>query len=189
MITYKDDCIYHIYNRGKEEELVFFNDSNYKSLIRKMIHNYERYDVSIIAFCLMPNHYHLLLRQNPEGSISEFLETVFSAFSKTVKKEQEISGDLFDFNPKAVEIKNQDVLQKLIWYIHHNPLKATLVRRIDNWKFSNFPECVGMRNAFPCDESVINKVYGSTEEYKKYTDKSKDDKFFVDVEGKFLIDG
>ncbi|MDO9578802.1 MAG: transposase [Candidatus Cloacimonadales bacterium] len=188
MSTYQDDCIYHIYNKGCNEELVFFDDSNYKLLIRKMIHNYEKYDVSIIAFCLMPNHYHMLLRQNSGGSILKFLTKIFSAYSEAVKKEQSISGDVFEGDPKFIRIEELDHLQNLIWYIHYNPLKASLVRRLETWKFSNFPECIGVRNAFPYDLNLINDTFGSTAEYKNFADKSKDDKIFELVKSEYLID-
>lgn len=68
---------YHVYNRGCNKLSIFFNDDNYRFLIQKFIDTIEKYDIDIFAYCLMPNHYHLLVRQNSDISISKWLKTVF----------------------------------------------------------------------------------------------------------------
>jgi len=132
MDKYQDGCIYHVYNIGRNEEAIFFEDRNYKYLIRKMIHNYKMYGVNIIAF------------------------------------QEERSGDLFETEPKIVQIKKKEYLKYLIWYIHNNPMKAGMIKRIEEWKHSNYLECIGRHKAYPFDLNIINESYGSQAEYKLF---------------------
>jgi REP-associated tyrosine transposase len=168
MEKYQDGCTYHIYNIGSNEEAIFFEDRNYKYLIRKMIHNYKMYGVNIIAFCFMPNHFHLLLKQESGGSISEFLDITFAAYDSSTINHDERSGDLFKTEPKIIQIKKTELLKFLIWYIHNNPMKAGMIKRIEEWKHSNYLECVGRHKAYPFDLNVINEAYGSQGEYKLF---------------------
>jgi len=64
---------YHVYNRGANREHIFFNEENYLYLLKLVKKYCQKYQVAIIAYCLMPNHYHFLLRQDGETSIAHFI--------------------------------------------------------------------------------------------------------------------
>ena len=83
-----------------------------------MRHNSEKFNVKIIVFCLMPNHYHFLLQQNTNGSISNFLKSIFTSYSLSVNKEQKRSGTLFESIPQFILVDKIEYLQYLFWYIH-----------------------------------------------------------------------
>ena len=188
MARYQNDCIYHIYNRGCNEELIFFEEKNYKYLIRKMIHNYKKYEVNIIAFCLMPNHYHLLLKQETGGSISDFLKSTFTSYVTAINNQENISGSLFESDPKFIQIEKTDELKYLIWYIHNNPIKAGLVKRIADWKHSNYLECIGNRFTYPSDLSLINETFGSQREYREFAINCINNNGFKPQKFDYLID-
>ena len=188
MARFQDDCVYHIYNIGCNKEIIFFEERNYKYLIRRMIHNYKKCGVKIIAFCLMPNHYHLLLKQETGGSISDFLKSTFTSYVLAINNQENRSGRLFESDPKYVQIEKTDYMQYLIWYIHNNPIKAGLVKRIADWKHSNYLECIGNRSSYPFDLNLINETFISQSDYKEFTKNYKNENEFELQKNEYFID-
>ncbi len=187
-MKYQDEEIYHIYNRGCDKNIIFFNERNYKFLIRKMKHNSKNFNVKIIGFCLMPNHYHFLLQQNTNGSISNFLKSTFTSYSLAVNKEQKRSGTLFESIPKFILIDKIEYLQYLFWYIHYNPAKSGLVVKPEDWLFSNYLEYIGRRNFYPFDLDFVVELFGSQDNYKEFMEKfAEDNRYNLDYE-KYIIE-
>jgi REP element-mobilizing transposase RayT len=90
------DQYYHIYNRGAGKGLLFFNSGNYEYCLRLVKRYQQRYGVTVIAYCLMPNHYHFLLRQETEEPLSRFVNVLFNAYVQAVNKQQSRQGTLFE---------------------------------------------------------------------------------------------
>jgi len=114
---------YHIYNRGVSKDTLFRENINYQFVIEK-IKTYSRANrLSMIAYCLMPNHYHFLIRQNSETPAGKLPQCVFNSYTKTYNKKYVHSGTLFEgrFHAKAVKTNNH--LIHLCRYIHGNPVK------------------------------------------------------------------
>ena len=162
-----DDHYYHIYNRGVHKSPIFFSDENYKyclSLIKKYS---SCYGVSIVAYCLMPNHYHLLLRQDGNGSIARFLQTTFNAYTQAVNKRQLLHGTLFESRAQSLCVDSEAYLLRLVCYIHCNPVVAGLVRSPEIWLFSDFKAWAGKERY---NNSYVRNAYFSTgEEYAEFT--------------------
>ena len=78
---------YHIYNRGVDGQPTFFSAENYIHLLRLLRRELQRCPATVIAYCLMPNHYHLLLRQDGERSLSNLLGAVFNAYVQAVNRQ------------------------------------------------------------------------------------------------------
>ena len=78
----EDNQIYHIYNRGNREDRIFFSDGKYIFFIQRMYEYAVRYHVDVLAYCLMPNHYHFLLRQQLGGDISGMMMTLATSVAK-----------------------------------------------------------------------------------------------------------
>lgn len=85
------------------------------------------YNVEMIAYCLMPNHYHFLVRQAPSGSIQRFVQTVFNAYSQAVNKELNHSGTLFQGRAKSIHIQT---------------VSAKLTVKPEEWEFSDYREWI-----------------------------------------------
>ena len=161
---------YHVYNRGVNRGLIFHEDSNYVyllDLIGKVVNNDN---VSIIAYCLMPNHYHFLLRQNSEPLISSFMQRVFNAYSKAFNKRYSRSGTLFEGPFKSVHIDTDAYLIHLCRYIHRNPIdtEPPLVHRLEDWPFSNYPEWIGLRNGRLVDRAFVKEVLYGGIDYREF---------------------
>jgi len=116
----ESDYYYHIYNRGNGKVNLFVNEDNYYyflSLMRKYILPVA----DIYAYCLLPNHFHFLIRikddvQNPSQAFSNY----FNAYSKAFNKQEKRSGSLFQRPFKRIKIDTEDYLRSLLVYIHCN---------------------------------------------------------------------
>jgi putative transposase len=77
---------YHIYNRGAGKGQIFFNEGNYEYLLRLVKRYYQKHGATVIAYCLMPNHYHFLLRQETDELLSKFVGVLFNAYAQALNK-------------------------------------------------------------------------------------------------------
>ena len=80
-MKYNNHSYYHIYNRGAHREKIFYEDENYRYLESLIVKYSQHFHVTIAAYCLMPNHYHIIAKQQPSGSLSSFLKNIFSAYA------------------------------------------------------------------------------------------------------------
>jgi len=161
-------CYYHIYNRGAGGERIFFTPDNYKHCLRLVKRYMRPHQVTVIAYCLMPNHYHFLLRQDGEMPLSRFIGTLFNAYVQAVNKQRGRKGTLFEGRFKHVLIDREEYLVHLCRYIHVNPVKARLVARPEDWPFSNYLEWVGKRGGTLKDETFIRSYFSTPQEYEAF---------------------
>ncbi len=164
-MNYVQGHFYHIYNRGWNRGRIFFYEGNYIYLLEKMKNTFEQYGIDIIAYCLMPNHYHFLVRQDSKISISKWLQKIFVGYTQAVNIQQNRTGTLFQGRPKKIPITNEAYLTHLIWYIHTNPVFAGLVNNPEDWTYSNYLDCIGKRDGKMCDLDFISERFGSPKEY------------------------
>jgi REP element-mobilizing transposase RayT len=153
MIFYPNQ-FYHVYNRSINRELVFKVDDNYYYFIRK-IKDLKHYDLTILAYCLMPTHFHLLIHIDDTFEANQKLQlkigSILSSYTKAVNKALERHGSLFQAGTKAKLISENDsnansYAEICFHYIHQNPLKAGLVDDLNKWKFSSYPDYAGIRS-------------------------------------------
>jgi REP element-mobilizing transposase RayT len=86
---------YHVYNRGVDKGAIFFSEENYLYFISLFKKNLERYAISVVAYCLMPNHFHFLLNPAQDDNISRFMKSLLGSYSQALNKQRERSGPLF----------------------------------------------------------------------------------------------
>jgi len=138
--AYLPEQYYHFYNRGAHRLSIFREPANYLFLLRKMKEYAAKFDLSLIAYVLMPNHYHFLIRQNGEQEAGLFPRYLFNSYSKAYNKRYEHSGTLLEDNYKVKPIQHTSHLLHLCRYIHGNPVKDGLVADPADWEYSNYPE-------------------------------------------------
>lgn len=191
-----DKEIYHIYNRGVEKRSIFsgnkdrfrfihdlfeFNDVNptsnnnyflsksheYIEVQPRYIKRPRKLIVEILAFCLMSNHFHLLLRQKRKGGIINFMKKLGTGYTMYFNKKHERVGPLFQGRFKAVHVGSDEYFRHLCHYIHLNPLDMTMpewregkiknhnsaMAYLKNYRWSSFQDYSSIKN-FP---SVISK--------------------------------
>ncbi|MBI5475731.1 MAG: transposase [Ignavibacteriales bacterium] len=155
---------YHVFNRGANKQSIFYSAENYNYITKLLMQHSQKHHIGIICYCWMPNHYHLLLRQEATASISVFMKSMFTAYTLALNLQQGRSGTLFEGRFKHILIDKQRYLSQLIQYIHLNPVVAGLVRKPEGWKYSdysywidNFPESIlNLPESFKLSGSSIN---------------------------------
>jgi REP element-mobilizing transposase RayT len=93
---------YHVYNRGVNRQPIFANEENYHFLLRRVKQFLPLYQTSIIAYSLMPNHYHFLVGVDQEGALSAFFPRLFNSYSQAFNRQQWRAGTLFEGRAKSI---------------------------------------------------------------------------------------
>ncbi len=127
---------------------------------------------TILSQCLMPNHFHFLIRQNTELSISKLISKVCTSYSIYFNKKYGHVGGVFQDQYKAVMIDNDSYLLWLSAYIHQNPKVAGLVEDLKDYPWSSYLDYIGARQGTLCDRDFLIKMAQSPEEYKIFVDES-----------------
>lgn len=142
--------LFHIYNRGNNSAEIFFEEKNYE-FFKKKISKHLKPVCDVLAYCLMPNHFHLLVTLpsgglKPSGGSSAYSEIsksmgiILSSYTQAINKAHNRTGSLFQQKTKFKEIKTNLQAQICMHYIHQNPVKANLVSRLEDWSYSSFNE-------------------------------------------------
>ena len=159
---------YHLYNRGAGRNLLFFNAEHYEHCLRLIKRYHERYGAAVIAYCLMPNHYHFLLRQESDEPLSKFIGVLFNAYVQAVNRQQGRKGTLFEGRFRHAWVDREEYLIHLCRYIHLNPVHAKLVTRPEHWPYSNYPEYIGQRAGILTDEAFIRDRFPTPGSYGSF---------------------
>jgi len=166
--SYMPGHFYHIYNRGAHSTTVFREKDNYLFVLRKMEKYLREFDLTLIAYCLMPNHYHFLVRQDGEHQAGLFPQRVFNSYSKAYNKRYDHSGTLFEGPYKVIQVDKTNYLLHLCRYIHANPVKDRLVDGLEDWPYSNYLEWVGARPGTLVDREFVQTHFPTPAVYKAF---------------------
>ena len=166
---------YHVYNRGCNREPIFLCDDNYIYLLRQIQKYLPGASVSIIAYCLMPNHYHFLLRSEIDGAVWHFIQRLFNSYTQAYNRRYVRSGTLFEGRAKSIEVDDERYAIHLCRYIHLNPVVAGLVEGPEDWPYSNYREWVGCRAGRLVDREFIKVYYSHPADYEAFISASIDD--------------
>ena len=165
---YLPDHYYHFYNRGAHRISIFREDENYLFALRKVKTYCRSLALTPIAYCLMPNHYHFLIRQDGEHPAGLLPQRVFNSYSKAYNKRYEHSGTLFEDNYKVIAVKEETHLLHLCRYIHANPVKHGLVPDVAEWPYSNYLEWIGERSGTLVDRDFVQDHFRSPQNYREF---------------------
>lgn len=159
---------YHVYNRGASRGLIFQTGENYRFMLQRLRENLPSCRISVIAYCLMPNHYHFGLRQDGVVPISDLIQAVFNSYSKAYNRATSRSGTLFEGPFRAVSVEKLEHLLHLCRYIHRNPLEAGLVGDPITWEFSNYREWIERRGDGLTDGEFVRENFPQPAEYREF---------------------
>jgi len=149
--------LYHVFNRGNAKMPIFLSPDDYEFFLLRLKQNLypSRFEIKknsvngytlkalpegsfdLICFCLMPNHFHFILKQNSKLPISNLISKVCCSYSKYFNKKYERVGSLFQDQFKSVKIESNEQLLWLISYIHSNPVRAKLVDKPEDYLYSS----------------------------------------------------
>lgn len=157
--------IYHIYNRGAGRQSIFYRDENYRYLLRIIKEILPKLQMTLLAYCLMPNHYHWMVRQDGEIPAGQLAQRVFNRYVKALNKANQRSGTLFEDRFDAKPVDSDEYIRQLSLYIHANPVVHGLAMSPDLWPYSNYLEWIGQRGGSLVDHEFVSQYFGSAEQY------------------------
>ena len=156
---------YHIYNRGVNRAAIFFSPDNYEYLLRLCKKNQERYGISIAAYCLLPNHYHFLLKPLRDATVSAFIGVIFDAYVQAINRQQCRCGPLFQGRFRAKAVTGPGYFIGVARYIHANPVFAGLVEIPEAWPYSNYSDIMGLREGTLRNEDLVPVYFPTAMDY------------------------
>ena len=131
--------VYHVLNRANARMTIFEKDADYEAFERVLVESVERTGTRLLAYCLMPNHWHLVLWPRAEGELSRF--TGWLTLTHTQRwhahRHSTGSGHLYQGRFKSFAIQEDDHFYSVCRYVERNALRANLVRRAEEWQFSS----------------------------------------------------
>jgi putative transposase len=157
---------YHLYNRGHNRQTIFFERENYLFFLRQVRQYLTTQGIDILAYCLMPNHYHFLVQLQHDHVLSTAMQSLSISYTKAINRRYERSGALFQGRFQAIEVDSAGYVIALSRYIHLNPVKAGLTPAPEAWEFSSYQEYAGTRlGTLPRMEMILKQI-GSQEAYR-----------------------
>jgi REP element-mobilizing transposase RayT len=123
-------------NRGRRAEIIFTNTDDYQQFVELLKETVELWNLRISAYCLMPNHYHLLV-QTPEANISRCMRHINGVYTQRYNSLHHCEGQLFRGRFKSILVDADNYLLQLMRYIHKNPLRSGLTDKLDDYAWSS----------------------------------------------------
>jgi putative transposase len=130
---------YHVLNRGNRRAEVFHKPGDYDAFTQAMVDARARLPVDVLGYCLMPNHFHLVLRPQADGELGRWVQWLLMAHARRYHLHYGTSGHVWQGRFKAFPIQDDDHLQTVLRYVERNALRAELVVRAEDWKWSSLP--------------------------------------------------
>ncbi len=189
IIPFINNHFYHIYNRGSEKRPIFENQRDYQRFLKTLIYyqiegpkprfskfpslaitklDENRKLVEILAYCLMPNHFHLLLKQVRDKGITEFLSNLSNSYTKYYNTKYNRVGHLFQSEFKAVIMESNEQLLHVSRYIHLNPLVSGLAKNLEQYKWSSYQEYINKNNKGFCAKEEILGHFKNPQNYQQF---------------------
>jgi len=187
--SYVRDGVYHIYNRGVEKRQIFIDERDYNTFLYylrsyllpineqdkppsniRYLQNFTLHnEIEMLAYVLMPNHFHLLIKQKTERAIVEYMKRLSNGYVEYFNKRYERTGALFQGCYKAVLITEDNYFLHLTRYLHLNPLelfdntKDTFVK-LQNYLYSSYLDYIGKRNSHWLNKNMIMEYFKNAQD-------------------------
>lgn len=128
---------YHVINRGNARNTVFHCNDDYLNFFHLLGDAYEHLPLDVLAFCLMPNHFHLVLRPYQDGELSRWMQWLMTSHVRRHHRRYETDGRIWQGRFKAFPIQKDDHLITVIRYVERNALRSNLVKRAEDWRWGS----------------------------------------------------
>lgn len=141
-------ALYHVTSRGNGKQKIFKNDSDrmlFLSIIEGIV---QRYHFIVHAYCLMNNHYHLII-ETPEGNLSEGMRQINGVYTQTYNRRNKKTGHVFQGRYKAIVVDKESYLLELVRYVSLNPVRARIVKEPEQWTWSSYRSTAGIDRCPP----------------------------------------
>src|SRR3990170_7687268 len=187
--NFAEDSYYHVFNRGVEKRNIFLEEDDYLTFIyylsayllplEKVIEKYPDLpmrltgkslvdEVELIAYCLMPNHFHLLLRQRSKDGISKLLKQLTNAYTLYFNQKNQRVGSLMQGPFRAAPITEDPLFIHLVRYIHLNPVASNLTKDLNAHRWSSYHHYLGNEADLPVEKDNILSYFPSVGAFKGF---------------------
>jgi len=153
--NYVQGCIYHIYNRGNGKQNIFLDENDYRFYFNGLKKNLQKHNVSLICYALMPNHIHLVVRQNTKNPTYKFISSIHTSYSIYFNKKYNHVGHLFQDRFKQIVVESDEQLLQLSRYVHSNPVNAGLAEKPWKYFWSSYQEVIGSNPLSLCEKDIL----------------------------------
>ena len=176
------DHFYHVYNRTVDRKAMFSNDGNYRFFLKQYDH-YLSDVADTYAYCLLGNHFHLLIRVRNESDLAAFcagntektahqivshqFRKFFQSYAMAYNKQQDRVGTLFQTPFKRVQVDSEKYFAQLIYYIHANPQLHGLTSNFTSWPWSSYGAMLADKPTKLRKQEVV-EWFGNIDEFRKY---------------------
>ena len=161
-------CYYHLYNRGAHRRSIFYTDEDYLAFLARLKGHVGDCHISVIAYCLMPNHFHLLVRQDGERKAGLAVQFACNGYTQWFNLRHQHEGTLFQGRYQSLLIDNDEYLRHLCCYIHANPVKDGFALQPELWPYSNYREWIGCRHGSLVNHAFITAFFPASETYPAF---------------------
>ena len=158
----------HVYNRGVNQGTIFFKQEDYQAFIQLVHDALPGSGITILQFVLMPNHFHLVVKQAHPYDISAFMKRITEKHAKRINGLRRRSGHLFQSRYKISRVPGPDALLHLSHYVPSNPVAAKLVKRPSDWPFSSMRDYLGSAVTGLVDVDPLLDLIGGRERYLQF---------------------
>jgi len=159
--------LYHVIVRGNQRRKTFLNDGDYEAYLTRLSQYRRRYDYTVHAYCLMPNHVHLLVESSRQP-LAKFMQGLQQSYSQYFNLHHRKSGHVFQGRYKAIVCDKDEYLLQLIRYIHLNPVRAGMVKEPEKYLYSGHLAYLDGKVSETIDPRKVLSVMGGRARYRAF---------------------
>lgn len=189
---YGENSFYHVYNRGNNHQTIFHDEHDYNTFLylfkkyleegfteRRVTPKGEEYfvepkhvyeEIELLAYCLMPNHFHLLVFQKTREGMTKLLRRIITSYSNFFNHKYNLEGSPFQDIYKAVTIKTEEQLIHTSRYIHANPISITGLNGLSEYVYSSYPAYLSINKPRWLKPERVLGSFKNKEDYRKFVD-------------------
>jgi putative transposase len=167
---------YHFFNRANSQsDKLFYQERNYRYFLKLWTDYMDRH-FEVWSYCLIPNHFHFLVRVREQDTTNYAMESwrrLAISYTQAINKQENRRGSLFQEHPKHLLVKSDTHLMTLIRYIHHNPVHHGLTQQLNNWHYSSYSAFFSSVPSRIMRSDVI-ALFGSIDAFKQFHQQDDD---------------
>ena len=161
-------CYYHLYNRGANRHSIFVTDHDYCDFLARLQKYAALHATTLVAYCLMPNHFHLLVRQLGEDRSGLTVQLACNGYTQAFNRRHEHSGTLFQGRYQRILVDSDEYLRHLCRYIHTNPVKDGFALQPELWPYSNYAAWISQGSEGEIDRGFLQEFFGTSDRYRSF---------------------
>jgi putative transposase len=151
-------AVYHVTTRGNEKKAAYKDDRDRETFLSTLARVNERYHCFCHAYCLMDNHYHLVV-ETPDGNLSMGMRQLNGVYTQAFNKRHQRAGHLFQGRYKAIPIQKDSHLLEVCRYVVLNPLRARMLKDLGQWRWSSYNGRTGRDRPPKSGQEVRSAVF------------------------------